>query len=114
MENPQQEAIGHPQGRLRKEFARLDFQILLTPFHSQMGQAQLLWGFNLKIMGVQILPGVLENLWGVLLLVRDWWGNGNCHGVFFRGVCWRGQTVGAVTIANRQKTLTAVTKNRLD
>ena len=32
-----------------------------------MGQAQLLWGFHLKIMGVQKLHGVLKNLWGVLL-----------------------------------------------
>ena len=32
-----------------------------------MGQAQLLWGFHLKIMGVQKLHEVLESLWGVLL-----------------------------------------------
>ena len=46
-----------------------------------MGQAQLLWGFHLKIMGVQKLDEVLENLLGVLLcgggLVGEWklsWG----------------------------------------
>ena len=51
MENPQQEAIGHFQGRSRKAFARLDFQTLLTPFHNHVGQAQLLWGYHLKITG---------------------------------------------------------------
>ena len=58
-----------------------------------MGQAQLLWGFHLKITGVQKLHGVLENLWGVLLfgegLVGDWWGNGNCRGYFPWGLLER-------------------------
>ena len=26
-------------------------------------------------------------------LVLDVWGNGNCRGVFFNGVCWRGQFI---------------------
>ena len=50
-------------------------------YYSQVGQAQLLWGFHLKIMGVQKLHGLLENLWGVLPfgggLVGEWklsWG----------------------------------------
>ena len=67
MKNPQQEAIGHLQGRLRKALARLDFQILLKPFHNHVRQVQLLWGFHLNIMGVQKLRGILEKLWGLLL-----------------------------------------------
>ena len=86
MENPEQEAIGHVQGRLRNTFARLDFQILLTTFHNRVEQAQMLWGFHLKIIGVQKLCGVLENVWDAVF-GGGWWGNGNCRRVFFRGVC---------------------------
>ena len=58
MENPEQESIGHVQGRLTNAFARLDFQVLLTTFHNHVGQAQLLWGFHLNIMGDKKLCGV--------------------------------------------------------
>ena len=90
MENPQQEAIGHLQGRLEKAFAGLDSQILLTPFQNHVRHVQLLWGFHIKIMGVQKLHEVLEKLWGVLLSGGDWWGNGNCRGVFSLGSFGRG------------------------
>ena len=36
-------------------------------------------------MGVQKLRGVLEKLWVCCFLVGDWWGNGNCRGVFSMG-----------------------------
>ena len=73
MESPQQMAIGHLQDRLGKAFARLDFQILLTPFQNHVRQVQLLWGFHIKIMGVQKLRGVWKRAVGVLLFC---WGIG--------------------------------------
>ena len=37
-------------------------------------------------MRVQKLFSAVEKLWGVLLLVGDWWGKGNCREVFLWGL----------------------------
>ena len=59
MENPQQEVIGHLQGRLRKAFARLDFEILLSTIHNHSvvvgfsfknnGGSEIMWGFGKSV-----------------------------------------------------------------
>ena len=50
-----------------------------------MGQVQLLWGFHLKIMGLKNYVGFWKSCGVCCFLVGDWWGNGNCRGVFSLG-----------------------------